>query len=83
MKVIDKTWSFSPFHEILICEAKIQESAVFGTFLGDKVFWVDKGERVSCRVPKSALIRVGDEVDLEYLVYHNQSKFSWTWYYGR
>lgn len=79
MKAIRKESSLIPFHEVFIFEAMEDDEATFGSFVGDKLYWVNKGDRVRIRVKKSDCIEVGDDINLSWLVMKDQDKFSWDW----
>lgn len=55
--------------------------AVFGTFFGDKVFYMKKGDFVTLKMSKNDMWEVGDEVkSLVRLVnMSNQTNFCWKW----
>ncbi len=79
MKAIRKESSLIPFHEVFVFEAEKYEKARFGSFMGDKLYWVNKRTRVRIRVKKSDCIEIGDNVRLSWLVMKDQDKFSWGW----
>lgn len=79
MKVIEisKGW----LRDTVILTATTKEKAIFDTFLGTKLFWVEKGERVRMKLPKSWCVQMDDEISLSDLVLHNQDKFGWCWHF--
>lgn len=79
MKVIRKEKSLIPFCELIVFEAQEDQSASFGTFMGDKTFWVNKGDRARIRVKKSDCLEVGDEINFAWIVRRNQDAFTWNW----
>lgn len=71
--------SLLPWCQVATFEARRREVARFGHLLGDKLFWVRRGERVRLRVPRSWCLEPGDDVDLGSLVMRGQLEFSWRW----
>jgi hypothetical protein len=55
--------------------------AYFETLIGEKVFWVNKGDCVTLRMSKDDFWEVGDRArSLSALITcHNQTKFPWDW----
>jgi hypothetical protein len=79
IKVVKLERSLVPGRVVATVEANKAESVDVGHLLGTKRFWMDRGERVRLRIPKSWCLREGDTVELERLVIHAQTKFSWSW----
>lgn len=79
MKALRKEKSLIPFHEIIVLEAMEDDEVTFGTLMGERIYWVEEGDRVCIRVKKSDCIEVGDEVGLVWLVLKDQDKFKWNW----
>lgn len=79
MKVKRVESSFLPWKNIIVVEATEYEDAVFETFFGDKVFWVEEDERYRLTVPKSWCVEPDDELDLAQLVMEHRDTFKWNW----
>lgn len=58
-----------------------QHEAIFGTLMGDKVFWVAKNEEFTLKMSKDEMWERGDRAkSLAALITNfNQHKFSWEW----
>ena len=82
MQIISKHKSLIPFHEIIVVEAVEDETVRFGSFLGDKEFFANKGDRVRLRVNVNDCYQVGDRVKLGALITSwNQDNFKCCWVY--
>ena len=80
VKSIESSWI--PFQDSVVFEATEQECVTFGTFFGDKEFWIEAGERVRLRVPKSLCLEVGDHRTIgQVITPSNQLRFHWNWVY--
>lgn len=55
------------------------ETVTFQTFLGYKIFWVEQGDIITMKIPKSWMVEKDDSLRLEDLVYYNQDPFCWHW----
>lgn len=79
MKIINKTWSWLPGHEILTVEAEIYEEADLD-ILGHVVeYCVEIGDVKEVRVKKQTgrdALFIGDEVRLAWLIEQDQNKFN-------
>lgn len=68
--------------DTITLEADEFEECYIGTFLGDRNYWVEEGERVRIKVPKSWCVEEDDEYDLEDLVLYCgglSNAFNWQW----
>jgi hypothetical protein len=64
--------------QVKLYASEFQE-ATFGGMLGSKTFWINEGDTVTMRLPKSWMLEEGEEISLERLVMYNQDKFGWHW----
>lgn len=62
-------------------QATKRHEAYFDTLLGEKVFWMNKGDIVTLRMSKDIMWEVGDQArSLSVLITScNQTKFYWDW----
>lgn len=79
MEVIKISGHILPWKVSVKFRALRDQRKELDSIFGLKVFWVRKGELVTCVVPRSWNLDVGDEVKFVSLIYQDQLKFSWNY----